>query len=75
MAAKSGSKNNVANRGKGAAKRFFKGKEVKPVKVFDKKRGLSFIGAQFDNGEPVMDAQGNFVQYQATSTSMDEGSK
>ena len=68
MAGKSGSKNNVANRGKGAAKRFFQGKEVKPIKVYDKKAGLSFIGCQFvDNGSIAKDAQGRFVQFEAAT--------
>lgn len=50
------SKNNPENRGTVTELRKYKGKSVKPCRVIDSTRGIDFIGAAFDTGEIVTDA-------------------
>jgi len=63
MAVKKGSKNNVANRGAKARIKFYGGKQVKEVKLVDRKSGATFMAAQYENGEPVVSPDGSFVKY------------
>ncbi len=63
MAVKKGSKNNVANRGAKAKIKFYGGKAVKEIKLVDRSTGVSFMAAQYENGEPVISPDGSFVKY------------
>ncbi|MDF3047746.1 MAG: hypothetical protein K0R73_864 [Candidatus Midichloriaceae bacterium] len=63
MAVKKGSKNNVANRGAKAKIKFYGGKQVREVKLVDRKSGATFMAAQYENGEPVVSPDGSFVKY------------
>lgn len=49
------SKNNPEMRGEVTELRKYKGKEVKPVRIIDREKGINFIGAAFDNGQIVVD--------------------
>lgn len=60
---KSGSKNNIANRGAKAKIKFYGGKQVKEVKIYDKRHGLSIMGAQYENGDLVSAPDGSYVRY------------
>lgn len=63
MAAKKGSKNNVAFRGMKSKIKFYGGKQIKEVKIVDRKKGVTIMGAQFENGEPVVSADGAYVMF------------
>lgn len=63
MAAKKGSKNNIANRGMRAKIKFYAGKPVKEVKLFDRRNCTNFMAAQFENGDLVTSADGSYVKY------------
>jgi ribosomal protein L27 len=75
MAVKKGSKNNIANRGKGAKIKQYNGKAIKPVKLINNQQGTTFIAAQYEGGELVMDPAGSFVKYAAVVEEMQDVSK
>jgi hypothetical protein len=58
---KTGSKNNIANRGTGAKLKVYNGQEVRPVKFIS--QGKSFIAAQYENKKLVTDPAGEVVPY------------
>lgn len=61
MAAKKGSKNNIANRGASARVKTYGGKPVKPVMMIN--GNTKFIAAKYDDGKPVVGPDGRFVEY------------
>lgn len=61
MAAKKGSKNNIANRGASAKVKHYNGKAVKPVKLISKNK--RFIAAQYEDGNLVQSANGEYLPY------------
>ena len=63
MAGKSGSKNNIANRGTGAKVKKIDGKEVRPVK-FKGAAGI-FMAAALPDGKLVKGKNGLPVPYQS----------
>ena len=63
MAVKKGSKNNLAFRGMKAQIKFYNGKQVKESKIIDRKKGVTLIGAQFDNGDLAIAPDGSYVAY------------
>ena len=50
------SKNNPELRGKVTALRTYNGKTVKPCRIINSFEGIDFIGAAFEDGTIVMDA-------------------
>jgi hypothetical protein len=58
-----GTKNNPANRGISAGKKQYDGKEVKPVRFIGGSGGGNFIAAEYDNGDMVIDRDGNPIPY------------
>ena len=50
------SKNNPELRGAVTELRKYNGKSVKPCRVIDSTRGIDFIGAAFETGDIVIDA-------------------
>lgn len=62
-AKKTGSKNNIANRGAKAKIKAYGGKAVKEVKIVDRRSGVSFMGAQYEDGNPVVSSDGAFVKF------------
>jgi hypothetical protein len=75
MAVKKGSKNNVANRGAKAKIKFYGGKAVKEMKLVDRNSGVSFMAAQYENGDPVVSADGSFVKYSSIQEFEGDSSK
>ncbi|MFN5382642.1 MAG: hypothetical protein ACK5WS_02625 [Alphaproteobacteria bacterium] len=65
MAVKKGSKNNIANRGMRAKIKYYGGKPVKEVKLFNRRDGQTFMAAQFENGDLVTSPDGAYVKYSA----------
>jgi len=61
MAAKKGSKNNIANRGASARIKTYGGKTVKPVMMIN--GNTKFIAAKYEDGSPVTGPDGRFVEY------------
>lgn len=58
---KTGSKNNIANRGTGAKLKVYDNKEVRPVKFVS--QGSSFIAAQYENKTLVTGPDGKIIPY------------
>jgi hypothetical protein len=58
---KSGSKNNVANRGTGAKIKTYNGKNVAPVKFIAS--GKSFMAAQYEDKSMVLGPNGEVLPY------------
>ncbi len=50
------SKNNPELRGAVTELRKYNGKTVKPTKIIDPEQGIKFIGASYENGDIVVDA-------------------
>lgn len=50
------SKNNPEMRGAVTELRKYNGKTVKPTKIIDSEKGIKFIGACFEDGSIVVDA-------------------
>jgi ribosomal protein L27 len=50
------SKNNPDARGKATVLRKYKGKTVKPVRIINRAQRINFIGAAYETGEIVVDA-------------------
>lgn len=50
------SKNNPELRGAVTELRTYKGKTVKPTRIINREMGVNFIGACYENGEIVVDA-------------------
>lgn len=59
------SKNNPELRGAVTELRKYNGKPVKPCRIIDPAKGVDFIGAAFENGDIVMDANKRPIPYQA----------
>ena len=60
---KSGSKNNIANRGAKAKIKFYGGKKIKEARIIDENKGIKIIGAVYENGDVVTAPDGNYVKY------------
>lgn len=50
------SKNNPEMRGEVTELRLYKGKTVKPVRIINREMRINFIGAAYESGEIVVDA-------------------
>ncbi len=72
MAAKKGSKNNIANRGKGAKIKQYNGQAIKPVHLINKQTKESFMAAQYENGDLAMDPSGAFVKFGSVMEEMQD---
>jgi hypothetical protein len=60
------SKNNIANRGQGAAAKFYDGKEIKPVKYVGTHVGHGkYMAVMFDNGNMAEDENGKPIMWDA----------
>lgn len=58
------SKNNPELRGQVTELRKYNGKSVKPTRILDRTNRINFIGACFENGDIVKDANGRPIPYQ-----------
>lgn len=58
------SKNNPEMRGQVTELRKYNGKTVKPTRIIDPTNRTNIIGACFEDGTIVKDAQGEYIPYQ-----------